>query len=452
MATKQYFQQVILTPAGKLQHRVIPPAQALIQQLFPVIPSDKTIRDTLLHLFYHGTPEQQKNAELCLRCSISHQILRVCIRLERQFGWAGGFNRIDLLARTLDDDIRAELCHKHPTPYLSLAQSTLQSYNPKGGASLHTWAQRRTYQHKDLLDFLKERLNTRWMSNAALLNDTQPAQLAGILSEFCATAIEIQQAQALLQSFHGAYKVPLQQQRSQGYRGNCPAPSSEQYRAIASSFQEITHSRISVQMVQERLGALAQILRQRHPSSQPLDLFEPPAHALTREDGLQASFLRKYQETLVRALDQAIEQGMSNRREALQKKSAERDRKFIEALQFLYLENLSAGAIAPLIGLGGQSQVSRLLKLDDLRSSIHAYLVDHLKVEVEALVKDYVTTAQYLEIKLQLESLLQEEADQIMAEDAAYVISAYRPPQRLFAQRLCCYLLWQKEMDLPKAS
>jgi len=98
------------------------------------------------------------------------------------------------------------------------------------------------------------------------------------------------------------------------------------------------------------------------------------------------------------------------------------------------------GEIAPLVGMGGQPQVSRLLRLGELRVHVCQQIREHLKVQLYNLVLEYVQEGSANVLSSQLDSILDAEVDRLMTTDCAEASTANRISQGLLAQRFRRYL------------
>jgi hypothetical protein len=137
----------------------------------------------------------------------------------------------------------------------------LESWNPEK-SSLTTWTNKRVKQHHTLNQFLLE-CGVYLISDWAILNDTKNQQLQRILTEFYSlTPSEILPAQQLLESYHAVYRQDRLQQRTQGKRGKCTIPTTQQLEKIATLFQSKSGKSFSSETVMTQLQKLAAQLRQ----------------------------------------------------------------------------------------------------------------------------------------------------------------------------------------------
>ncbi|NJM46471.1 MAG: hypothetical protein HC860_10050 [Alkalinema sp. RU_4_3] len=99
----KYWTILLLDSAGKSRQRELPSVKTFLESQFPncleedsLLSEDQLVRS----LLPCATPE----AQLTLRCLISHQIVIACQSLVNQFGQFYGFSIGDLLPLVLDDD------------------------------------------------------------------------------------------------------------------------------------------------------------------------------------------------------------------------------------------------------------------------------------------------------------------------------------------------------------
>jgi predicted DNA-binding protein YlxM (UPF0122 family) len=451
-----YYQQVTLTAAGTAQVRTIAAAQEFIQQhcseLLGRSNCDKRIQQRLVHFFYSSHLAEQAIAVLCLRCYISHQIKQSCIELVNRFGASGRFSLTDLLPLVLSDapirvnpSFRSASWETTSSSYRSLTDKILQTFNPACNTCLSTWTKRLVLSDATLNAFLEE-CGIYLISDWAMLNDTTPKKLRRLLAEvYSATAAEILYGCHLLESYHAVYRQQLRQLRLQGHRGKCPLPTENQLQQIAQVLQEKANHVHTSQRIFQELQTLARKLRQRYPTTASLDLIEPFTPAPHEEDSLQDDFLFTYRQAFVSSLDRAIAQVISDRLQQLQLQNKRQqnkhcDRLFLTALTLFYVEDKSMTEIASLMGMGGQSQISRLLKLNELRTDIRHQLLLHLKAQVPQLTQEYVDPDRLATLDDQLANALAAETERVVAADETAARTVYRSSRNLFAQRMCYYL------------
>lgn len=449
---RPYYLQITLTSSGARKTQTSLQAKAFLQEhcldAAHPLSSHKQIQQQLMALRKTGSETERAIAEICLRCYTSHQIVQVCIELASRFGLRGGFQLSDLLPLVLDDapiEWNSNVPLEPPTEadslvYKAFAYDILNSFDPSRNTCLSTWTKRKVLYHRELNTFLQER-GIYLISDWALLNSATPSQLRRTLaSRYALTNAEIQQACQLLESYHAVYSEQLRQVRSQGYRGKCPVPTAQQLQEIAQHLQKTTGQRSFPLQTMAQLSSLAQKLRQRQPSTESLESVDVPTAAPDEAEQNQAAFLQRYRKELVTVLDRAIAQVVCDRLQNLQGQRGQRDRQFLKALHLFYAQGRSMGEIAPLVGMGGQPQVSRLLKLRELRIHICQQIRKSLKAQLHTLVVEYAQERSVKILDSQLDSILEAEIDRLMTADSAEASTANRISQGLLAQRFRCYL------------
>ena len=98
--------------------------------------------------------------------------------------------------------------------------------------------------------------------------------------------------------------------------------------------------------------------------------------------------------------------------------------------------------IAPEIGLKKQYEVTRLLKLNDLRADIRQKLLINLRERVIEIAKYFTNSERLQSLEKQVEFILDEQITGIIQEAESEVKNPVRdrPLSNLIARRICCYL------------
>jgi len=463
-AIAHYWTFITLDPTGKSRAREMPAAKTFFQKdVSSTLESDVDIQRSLMEIAI-GNSERPENqvAILCLRCFISHQIEQNCRQLESKFGKFYGFTRYDLFAFVLDDDGKTPFSIREPTIskpertnlYLPLAGKILQSFDPDR-SQLSTWVTRLVKSHHELERFLLER-GLCMLSDWALLNDTQPQKLQRVLGLYYQlTDREVMQAQTLLTCYHAVYRRDRLQHRQ---KGMCPPPTDTQLEEISQLVQQqlgLTHS---PKLLRRQLEGLANRLREYRiatrggsPSGQSLDQPDaPPLADTTPTDALnepdeRSTFLQFYRQQLLTGLETAFAQIVSDR---IRTQKPDKSQMFLQALQLFHCQGASMTAIAEVIGLQAQYQVTRLLKLKEFRADVRHYLLQHLKQIIKDKALDYTSPNQLDQLDNRLEVALSEQIDTVIQQDQA---TAKTPKNyavtSLFARILCQYLDQQIELS-----
>jgi hypothetical protein len=421
----------------------------------------------------HADPSQSTLGQLCLRCFISKQIEQACIQIEAKFGSNHGFTRYDLFPFVLTDVIektharRDSRASGYPSTYATLATEILQTFDPERG-SLATWTNRLVKQHRELKAFLLER-GVYLVSDWAILNDTTPEQLSRIFSEFHhLTVEEIQHASILLETYHAIYRRDRLASPETGSKGQCRLPTTEQLQQIAQRFYSKTKLMRSAEDVMERLQELAERLRQyrlyiRRGLLPTESLDDTNLNFQVNEqlgnnssdsedlEKLQNEFLEVYRQQLIDCLDQATKQVIADRLTYLQRKKSDKSQQFITALHLFHCQGKAMGEIAPLVGLQAQYQVSRLLKLKQLRTDIQHKMLKCLLVCIVEQVKTLADSERLSAFnQQQVEVALDEEIAKIIQEseiEAEINSNRNSPLKSLFSRRICRFMERQGEQD-----
>lgn len=405
-------------------------------------------------------------AEICLRCYISHQIYQVCLDLGTKFGNRNGFTCQDLLPFVLDDEVllttptqQQKLSSKSTqSSYQSLATTVLKTFDPAKG-SLNTWVNRYVKQHPELKRFLLQH-GVFLVSDWALLNDTNSKQLQRILADiYRSTSIEIQQMCELLVSYHAVYRQDRLEQRLAGATPPCQPPTDEQLTRIASALHTQSNRILSTKAILNQLQAIATKIRQYRIAAQGGSIssvsFDRPEiqpmveRSQITQDDEQVEFIKLYQTQFLECLDKAISQVVNDFISQLQRKRSSAEQSFITALHLFHCQGQSMTQIAPQIGLKKQYEVTRLLKLNELRVDIRQHLLVMLRDRVLDTAKLFAEPERLQSLERQVELILDEQISGIIqeAESEAKNPIRDRPLRSLLARRLCRYL-YSKNIEL----
>jgi len=459
VSASKYWQFVKLNSTGSRRVETMIAAKTYFQNQFPEWTKQVNVPDTTIQRQLWQQMRQDGEvksddrffAEICLRCYISHQIDQACLNLAAKFGSRHGFTYEDLLPFVLDDQ---GLLPKVPqsVAYRSLATTILQTFDPAKG-TLNTWVTRYVKQHPELKRFLLQH-GVYIVSDWALLNDTTSKRLQQILSEvYQFTQIEIQQTCELLQSFHAVYREDRLQQRVTGTKQPCQPPTPEQLVRIADDLKARTSRTLTPEAVLRQLNAIASKLRQYRISAQggmvPAVSFDQPEiqpfvdrAQVEPDDEEKVEFLKYYQNQFIQCLDNAISQVISDFISKLQRKRSSVEQLFITALHLFHCQGQSMSQIAPHIGFKKQYEVTRLLKLNDLRADIRQRLLVMLRDRIVECAKMYADSQRLQSLDQQVEVILEEQITGIIQEAESEAKNPVRnqPLRGLLARRICRYL------------
>ncbi|MGA7935195.1 MAG: hypothetical protein WCA35_16725 [Kovacikia sp.] len=448
-----YWTLLRLNAAGHIKTIVLPSAQAFFQQHFPDViepasmeqeaPTDAALQRQLFALRASTNTPMSTTAELCLRCFISHQIVQVCTSIQAQFGHYYGFTLQDLLPYVLNDE------GKVPADPQCLAMQILQNFEPSL-SGLATWTTRYVKQDHGLNRLLVEHGLYR-VSDWAILNDTRPAQLPAILTNFHRfSPTEIEHNVALLESYRRVY-LP---DRLKQHRRQCAQPTSEQLARMSDCFHTQTARLLPPTTLLLQLQQLAKRLRQyriyKRGGPLPAKSIDTPTgtaqieqlEATITDDAdeqQQSAFLQRYRELFLESLKRALEQVVSDRQQ--KSKKPEQARQFTIALHLFYCQQASMTAIAQQLGVRGQDTVTRLLKLKEFRADVRRHMLQSLQSHLLEQVKAYCDPDRLQQLDDRVEAALNEQLEALMqAEAKRDKTSKDCLSESIFAQKLCQHL------------
>ncbi|MBW4464916.1 MAG: hypothetical protein KME07_05685 [Pegethrix bostrychoides GSE-TBD4-15B] len=445
----KYWTHVRLEMSGKLKRQEIATLKSFFQQQFQIEDTDdvvdSTIQMRLNALKASGQDSEQDSgqdfgqnsgqsdlAAACLRCFVSHCIVVVCADLSRKFQLQRHFTQAELLAYVLND-VNPLQKFQPAAVYLPLAVKVVQSFQPEQ-SSLAYWTKRLVLQQKDLYRALAN-CGVYIASDWAILNHTTALQVQRQLAERLHPA-ELAEIVAVLASFHAVYR---QDRLRAGAGQRCAEPTLDQ---LARMVQQLTTlPDAHPQRVLRMLRFLANELRQPRRTAILLNESLSPPNPQPDE---QDEFLVDYQIQVRRCLKQAIRLAFEARLAELQQQP-QRVGAFMQAMTLFFLNRMSMSQIAPLVGLQKQFQVTRLLNLKTLRAEVRQHWLSLIRQELPQILQHYQASDQPIETE-QLDQILAEAIDRIMAEDQADCYSAKRRSESLFNACLCRYLNeWQQD-------
>ncbi|MBF2063586.1 MAG: hypothetical protein IGS39_04020 [Calothrix sp. C42_A2020_038] len=429
-------------------------AKDYLQQQFPRL-ADVTDAEIQRQLWQQMRVQAASSiAEICLRCYVSNQIYQVCFDLGAKFGRQNGFTYQELLPLVLADEVLLTTQTGKASSYESLATTILKTYNPDKG-SLNTWISRYVKQHPDIKRFLLQH-GVFLVSDWALLNDTNPKELGRILTQmYRLPALEISCACELLVSYHAVYRSDRLQQRLKGSTLPCQAPTDEQLSRIGQDLQARTSKSLSNDTILMRLqsigaklrryriaaqGGAIKTLRYDQPEIQPM--VEREATTLDNQDQEENEFIKIYQQQLVESLDQSLSEVIEEFINKMQRRRPSNVEALLKGLKLFHCRGESMTQIAPQIGLTKQYEVTRLLKLNELRADVRQRLLNILRTKVIDIAKQFTNIEQLHLLDQKIEEALQEQITKIIeqAESEGRNPVRNQPLRSLFAHRLCLYL------------
>lgn len=453
-APEHYWQFHQLNARGEVNSKEILAAKSFIQEqcadIIQKVPFSTAAMEQRLFAFMN---QGNLTAAICLRCYISDQIRQVCFKLAEQFGENHQFKSYDLYPFVLDDILEHSRLSQS-REYPSMATKILQTFDPQK-ARLSTWTTRLVRSEPNLNQFLLEK-GLYLISNWALLNDTNPQQIQRIFKDFYnLNESAITQATRLLTAYHNVYRRERLVSKATGNRSKCLDPTTNQLQQMAEILGIATASEILL----DRLIDLAEKLREYRifvKGGKPKqDSWDNPDiqikvekqqidHASDDgEQNLQGEFLTRYRHQFISCLQQAIADVIP---QWLSKQKEPKKLQFLRALQLFHCQGLSMTAIASQIGLQAQYQVTRLMKLKDLRSDIQHKMLQQLRHQIKEIAAIYTDAEQLIKQEQQIEIALSEQVNAIISEAESEASTAKNQPlTSILSRYLCRYLDSQEQ-------
>jgi hypothetical protein len=420
----RYWKLVKLDSAGRSRTQELPEVKQFFVSQFPDVADPvphSPVQQSLMAIARPQDPDSgQFEAELSLRCFISKQIEQTCVQLEMQFGEMHGVKRSELFPLVLDDDGRP---WKNEGRYQSVARQILTTFDPQR-ANLSTWTIRLVKHHRELNQFLLE-CGVYLLSDWAILNDTTARKIQRVCGGSL-TPIEVEQAIALLETYHGVYRRDRLVARQSGAKGSCPQPTDEQLEEMAgllgSTGKTVLRQlktladRLRADRIATRSGKMqtVSIHGSGDEDSREMDIAAPEGES--EDDRAAAAFITVYREAFSQALVQAIKAAIGARVEKLGPTKA---KPYLKALRLFHCEGLSMTAIAAQVGLEKQFQVTRLMKLKELREEVQHRMIALLKRYVAEKAAEFVSVEQLQALDQKIQAALAEQVQAVIDEDAA---------------------------------
>ncbi|MEE3719198.1 hypothetical protein V2H45_20850 [Tumidithrix elongata RA019] len=438
---------------GKPKVEEIALAKIFLQQGFPELTKFPVSTDISLHLWkiWRGedyAESQRHAAQLCLRCYISHQILEASLQIFRQFSDRYGLPLEELLPCVLDDILPTTF--NQTSSYISLAREILETFDPER-SKLNTWTNRKVRQHRELNVLLLD-YGIYLISDWAILNDTTSKQLRQVLSTSLQfTETEIQIAVLLLDRYHEVYRKARLQQRAAGSNGHCQPPTSNQLAQIVKDVPSLSANTALIQLREFAKHLREYRLQSRGGKPSSLSIDDP--NTSMDSDRLSSAlidstevehqeFLQTFRKELLVQLDRAIAFAIDAHLERIAPKKDRALQNFLEALCLFHCHGKAMAEIARDLSLKAQYQVSRLLKLKELRADIRREILSNLQKQVLVLAQTYADPQRLQTLDALVEVTLEEIIDKELLEEAESETQSARghPLASLFAQRLCRYM------------
>ncbi|WP_235006697.1 hypothetical protein [Calothrix rhizosoleniae] len=459
---------------------MVPEAQEFFQNFLAellfnsVTPLNQKRIQMALHSKFHPSSltvsdSERAQAGLCLRCYVSHAILKACKKLDGSFGIKKSFTYQDLLRFVLDDDgkklvildrecktklILNEDGQTKESDYSLFTVEILRTYHPsESSMSLDNWAELKTRQNQDLKKFLSE-FGLQHLSDWAILNRARHRQLE------CLSVRD----RYLVKVFHAVYRRDRCQE---GQRRKCPDPNEAQLQEMLALLQE---REVVINTSDQLMGELKQVAKQLRQydvwsNIEPLEKYDPetenytirtdlPQSSLELSDIEEQEFLEFLHEQLRLTLTEAMEQEIQNRLRELanSRRYSPLVERFIPGLQLYYTEGRSLRDIASRFGMTSHDQAQRLLNPGGLLRGVRTLMVQQLLDKTLNKVQSMQVTENppppnYLRtLAEQIEAFADEQVFQ--KATAEIRTGRKRSMNSLYAQQLLLYC--QQYVDLDK--
>ncbi len=450
---------------------LVPPAQEFCRQQTDL--SNENLQISLLSSFQskddQGDSAKRAKAGLCLRCYISHPILKACKKIDSLFAGNKSFSYKDLLPYVLNDDgqslvildddgktqiIIQENGKSKASIYKFFSVKVLQTFstNSQFHMSLDNWTYLQTKQNQEIKEFLSE-FGFKNLTDWALLNRVRNRQLQLLSSR----------SRNLIEAFHAVYRRDRISTNNIGIK-KCPDPSSIQLQEMLNILQkrEVV-IKSNIELINE-LKYVARELRQFDIWSyrETLENYDPNAGSFhirtdlptTSIDELeieQRELILFINKQLHLSLTSAIEKEIKSRISSLQKsrKYAPFVTRFIFGLQLYYCEGMSLKDIAPRLGMSSWDQARRVLNPGEVLSNVRAFTVQTVleKMLEKAHEKGLTEIPPKPDYLKNLAEQIESFADAEIFQEAVEEIRAgkSRCMDSLYAQRLRDYLTKEEE-------
>jgi hypothetical protein len=474
------------------------------------------------------SPQQQTWAEQCLRCRISYQIYQTCFFIHQKYSplIAPPFQLDELLVLVLDDlDRNLQPFHTIVTTqadqHFPLAKKILESYrinphleknqhpNKNQSITLNTWVNRLVRHNPEITQFLLMQ-GIAMISPWALLNEATPSRLERFLlkdkgiaganrkqAKYPNVFAEIDRDCELLRAYHQIYRKNRQENNASGTR--CKTPTEEQLQSIADRLNDAltqdsaTQQPVNVEAVSHRLEKLAKILLDHYIASRsgrPPQIRKPPSddpkkqenfpdpdqfdddtdHELTVNtekllEMLESAREKVLPESLDRSIAEFIEQRYQSFAQSRRKGVPEKAPQYWKALYLYFQKFQSLTEIAPQLGMRGQDNVTNLLELKLMRSTVRRLILNRTLKAMQQIIHRFpLETNEDLDqaiaqIQKWLDSpelpsgsprldAIAERIDQVLTEEASRSMdSRNRARPNLLTQSVCQYI--QSHPDRP---
>ena len=441
---------------GQYQSKEIPEAEAFFLEYFEgQIQRDRIehreIQHTLFGWYRNEETEAQVNAGCCLRCFVSNCIYQFCLSTEQKYRETYGLSRNDLFPVLLDLIQQDYIARSRVGD--SLIRDIINTFDLDKHSSLSTWTSikvKGNRNYKIVLKFYGIVEVTDWL----ILVKTTPGKLERKLRQQGYSDSEIQEYGNLLEAFHQVYRTELlarrreiNTQREAEGKGKShkpyPPPTNDQLRQIAKILN--ISRQLEPQEVLNKLKNIAHILRNNtipEPINELSENTENPTNNLDRE--LEIVIYNQIEDILVTVTYQVIEAKinyfMNRKTPKIQKAN-----NLILGLNLFYCQGYSMGEIANQLKLSGQSQVSRLLRLKELREDVSRNTISILKDSLKAQVTKLLTDPEKLAIlDTKIQEFIEPEIQEVIQEAETEIFDSKNRNRNSLLARTVCQCLKQR--------
>ena len=401
----------------------------------------RKIQNTLFGWYRERETEAQINAECCLRCFVSNCIYQFCLSTEQKYRETYSISRKDLFPVLLDLIPQNSIARLRVGN--SLISDIINTFDLNKDSSLSTWTSikvKGNREYKIILKFYGIVEVTDWL----ILVKTTPGSLERKLRQQGYSKSQIHEYIDLLEAFHQVYRTEIltrrreiNKQRQKEGRGKShkpyPPPTPDQLQQIANIL-DISRL-LEPQEVLNKLRNIADILRNK---------IVPEKNNISEESSSNSDgefkmvIYNQIEDCLLTVTERVIESKINY---FLNKKTPkiEKAKNFILGLNLFYCQGYSMGEIVTQLKLSGQSQVSRLLKLKELREDVSRNVIPILKDRLKIQLNKFLTDAEQIaNLDAKIQEFIEPEIQEVIQEAKKETLdSKNKTRNSLFARTVC---------------
>ena len=328
--------------------------------------SDDAVQAALLNCYFgeQTCVEERALAERCLCCKVSHDIKATCEQIFRRYGNTGIY--IAELYYLVLGDIKA---HRENFNQM-LCADILKTFDRCKGNCLSYWASLRVRRNQQVERVLLEYgivSKTDW----SLLMNVTPTKLQRILETEILSPNEIQRYLSELDIYHAVYRRDWRN-RPQEKRSKCPVPSDKQLEEMYTLVNAQKNS-ISTEEFLYDLKNMAVYLRKYKVLGKNTKSGIGLNSLVDRDNSFIEGIKHEESSPVKKEFNQAFKESMESVIPKFIPSSdinSNRHKRFILGLKLTFCAGLTQLDLAPFLKLDTQYQVSRFLKLKNLRVDI----------------------------------------------------------------------------------